>query len=257
MGMTRFLPWGVLGAVLLQTMSPGIVTWIQQSPELGDPNQSTLVTPAGYAYIVWAPICVGSLAFAIYQLLPGQRERDFYPRIRKPAIGVFLGFALWLAFAVAQQLWLTVVTFAGILALLWRILPPVLHARQRWTWQDMAFVAVPFALYTGWTSVAIFANLSAALEKTGLGNVAPVEVGIQALLLVLATGNGIYALRRTQGNLPILLVILWALGGIMARNAPFQTPQGQMIAIASAMAALILLLTTARLRLGRPPAPVS
>ena len=44
-------------------------------------SYSTFFTPAGYTFAVWTPIYIGITAYAIYQALPNQRERDVHRRI--------------------------------------------------------------------------------------------------------------------------------------------------------------------------------
>ena len=86
----------VIVAALLQ-----IVTTSLPALGIGDPIGSksnavrTLITPAGWAFSIWGPLFAGTIAFAIYQALPGQRTNRLLAQIRLPAAGAFLGNALW------------------------------------------------------------------------------------------------------------------------------------------------------------------
>src|SRR5262245_55981834 len=44
----------------------------------------TLFSPAPYAFSIWGLIYLATLAYAIYQLRPGQRHVDAYDRMAKP-----------------------------------------------------------------------------------------------------------------------------------------------------------------------------
>ncbi|MDX1933471.1 MAG: hypothetical protein SFU56_12750 [Capsulimonadales bacterium] len=210
-----------LAAVFLaigQVVSPALVTSLS-GRQIGDtPGLEPLTTPAGYAFIIWSPIVLGSLAFAVYQALPAQTDRSFYPVIRRPAIVVFTGFTLWLVAAVLDQLAWTVLIFVAMHLALWRILPVILSEKDRWSPADRYLAALPFSLYLGWTTIAIFANLASALTYYGLTPAGTIGLLWQTAILVAATVHGVFGVRRTAGDLPYSGTLLWALTGIVAKN---------------------------------------
>jgi hypothetical protein len=217
----------VLLLAIGQVVSPALITALTGRSVGDSSGPEPLTTPAGYTFIIWAPITLGSLAFAVYQALPTQSNRGFYPAIRRPAMLVFAGFTLWILAAVNDWLWVTVAIFVAMFFLLWRILLPILAEKTVWTTAERWVVALPFSLYTGWATVAIFANTAAALTFSGWPVTGMFGLTWQVAILIAATVNAVIGLRRTGGDLPYLGVILWALGGIVVRNlnaAPSETP---------------------------------
>jgi hypothetical protein len=65
-----------------------------------------------------------------------------------------------------------------------------------------------FGLYTGWTTVAIFANIAAALSYGG--TLSASEAWWQLVVLIAATIVSIWGIYRMRGSIPYTFAILWA-----------------------------------------------
>jgi len=125
--------------------------------------KDVLIVPANYAFAIWGLIYLGLFAFAIYQVLPSQREN---PNLRKT------GYLLTIA-SVAQSIWvylfLSRLFIASVIAILLILIPLiVMYLRldigirpasraEKW------FIRYPTAIYLGWISVATIVNIASAL----------------------------------------------------------------------------------------------
>jgi hypothetical protein len=176
------------------------------------------IVPAGYAFAIWGPIYLGSLAYAVYMALPQNWAAPLFREIGwLTAIG-FLGCAIWLLAAKYGPYAATVPIIALMLI---GILTAFIIARERLAdgpalqyW----LVAAPLALYAGWLSVATFANTSEVLagygfERFGLG------VTAWALLLLCgALAVALGGLWLSGGDYVYAGTVIWALAAIAAAN---------------------------------------
>ena len=58
--------------------------------EVSDATRA-LITPAGYAFSIWGPVFALALAWAVYQALPGQRDRAVHRATGWPLAAAFAG----------------------------------------------------------------------------------------------------------------------------------------------------------------------
>lgn len=174
--------------------------------------------PAGYVFSIWGVIYVGLVAFAIYQILPTQRENPLLRRIGYlPALGG-LANSLWIFLWHYERFVLTLLPMLGLLAVLIAtyLLLGIGHTRfstaERWC------VAIPTSIYLGWITVATVANVTAVLEYlnwNGWGITPEVWAVIMlAVGLIIAS-----AVSITRGDIAYMLVIVWAFAGIAVKHA--------------------------------------
>lgn len=207
--------------------------------------------PAGYVFSIWGLIYVGLIAYAIYQVLPAQREN---PRLRS------IGYIFVLS-CVANIVWLFLwhyeifeFTLVAMLALLATLI--VIYLRldighsQVSTGEKWA-VHVPFSIYLGWITVATIANTTQLLYYLGWDG-----WGISAetwTVIMLAAGVIISALMSfTRADVAYSLVLVWAYIGIALKHAD----NALVSTTAYVTAALILLfLIIALIRKYRTQAP--
>jgi hypothetical protein len=196
----------------------------------------TAVVPDDYAFAIWGPIFLGAFAFAVFQARHGARTDPLLRRIGWPLALAYAGNGAWSVVAQADGpqfllvAMLAVVAAASVLA----------HARVRAQAPHrgaMRWCAdIPTGLLAGWTSFAVFANLSVALSEAGLGSI-PASATAQALvLLCVATALGMLVAQRT-GSAVVALVILWALLGVLVQNT-VAMPNPVVAAVAGALALL-------------------
>jgi len=232
-GMTATI--AVVLAAALQILTP-LLPQLGVGEPIGTRSDSvrTLITPAGWAFSIWGALYAGSTAFAIYQLLPSQRDNPLLQRIRWPAAGAFLGNAAWAAYTQVYGLSvISVVIIAFTLLCLLTIYRAISDARlstgERW------LVYLPLSALTAWLTVATVVNIAASLRFHGVegGAAAPL---IGAAILAVAGIVAAAALARGRGNLPYAAVFLWALAAIYAAGGQ----EAGLIAAACAVAALLV-----------------
>ncbi len=107
---------------------------------------------------------------------------------------VFVGFSMWLVVAAQDWLWVSVVVFMVMVSSLIHIVRLLVLRRHDLTCPSWVAVlaTVTFGLYLGWSSVAVFANVAAALISSG---VSASTVWWQFVALVAA---GIFVLGLTR-----------------------------------------------------------
>jgi hypothetical protein len=224
----------VLVLAVLQILTP-VLPLLGVGEPIGSQSDSvrTLITPAGWAFSIWGALYTGSLAFAVFQVLPSQRNSNLLAALRWPAAGAFLGNALWAAYT--QVFGLSVVS-VGIIVFTLCCLLGIYRRFARWpepfTAGERWFAVLPLSALAAWLSAATIVNVAAALRFHGVqaDDLAPT---ISAAVVVVGGTIAAVALARGRGNPPYALVFLWALAAIHAAGG--QTSTG--VAVASIVAA--------------------
>jgi hypothetical protein len=203
--------------------------------------------PAGYVFSIWGIIYLGLVAYAIYQLLPAQREN---PRLRQ------IGWWFVLS-SVANSIWLvlwhygynslSVLAMLTILTSLIMIYLSLGAERQGIPPLERWLVHLTFSIYLGWISVATVANITGTLYSLnwdGFG-ISP-EIWTYIMLAVTTALAGLMAYFRH--DIAFLLVLVWAFFGIGVEQA--NTPQIASAAnlAAGVVALLVLLVIVQKLR---------
>ncbi len=204
----------------------------------------TLVTPAGYVFSIWGVIYVLLLIFVIYQAMPKQKDKAFHREIGY-LFALSCAFnAIWLFLWQYQQLAISVVVMLGLLGSLIAIYLRLNIGKSKAPLRERICVHLPFSVYLGWITVATIANISAALVSVGWNGlgIAPAYWAVLVILVALAITLLMIARRK---DIAYGLVLIWALAGIMVKQAA--TPTVAMTAeigaliIAIGLAAAILL----------------
>ena len=173
--------------------------------------------PADYVFGIWGMIYLGLFLFTVFQAFPGQRTN---PLLRR------LGW-LWPVNGLLNVAWVVTFSFSrfGAAMLVMLILLSSLvaiHVRvgieDHLGWKERTFIAVPFALYLAWISVAVVANSFQYVTYLDLG----VRLGggpawSSAMMLITTAVAAFMAWRRRVWIYPI--VVAWALAGIAVRFA--------------------------------------
>lgn len=227
----------VLVTAVLQVLTP-----LMPSAGIGLPigDQSdgsrTIITPAGWAFSIWSLLYAGSFAFAIYQALAATRDNARIAALRLPAVGTFLGNAVWAAYA--QIFGLSFVSSLILLATLvcalaaYRRLsawPNDLAAGERW------LARLPLSALSAWLTAAAIVNIAASLRYHGI-QAEEAAATIGAAVVVVGGIIAALALLRTGGNAAYALVFMWALAAIHGSGGQ----ESALVAGACAMAALLV-----------------
>lgn len=180
---------------------------------------ATLVTPAGYVFGIWSIIYLGLIGFAVYQALPGQRQRKEIDAIAPAFIISCIANGGWLVLWHYEQVLLSTVAMVTLLISLIIVVRRLSSLPAQGA--DHWLLKLPFSIYLGWVSVATivnFAVLGYSLGATGRGTF---EQAIAIGVLAVGLGLAIFmALRR--GDAAYALVIAWAYVGIALKQSDAQ-----------------------------------
>lgn len=209
---------------------------------IGDRSDSvrTLITPSGWAFAIWGPLFFGSVVFALWQALPGQRHNTLLDRIAWPAAVALGAQGVWATYTqFANLTWISaviiLVSLGGLLVCL-RALSQQnqLSNAERW------FAALVLSALAAWLTAASIVNISATLAYMGFGGGFAYPL---AAAVMVAIGGVIAALAvvRSRGNPWYALVFCWALLAIYFRGGQ----QADSIAWACIASAVLVVLGTA------------
>lgn len=191
--------------------------------------------PAGYVFSIWSVIYVGLIAFAVYGLLPKQRDNPWIERIGWLFVASCVLNGAWLFSWHYEQFWLSVGLMLGLLGSLIAIYRRLEVGQAPKSAADTWLVRVPFSLYLGWITVATIANVSTTLYWAGWRG-GPLSDSAWAIAL-LGVGLVLTALIAWRHrDLGYSAVIVWAFFGIQVK----QTGSVSTAALIAAGLALVL-----------------
>jgi hypothetical protein len=208
--------------------------------------------PAGYVFSIWSLIYLGLIAYAVFQLLPAQREN---PRLRRTGWWFVLSSAansIWLALWHYGYFALSVVAMLILLSSLIVIYVRLGVGNQTVSSSERWLVHLPFSVYLGWITVATIANITAFLDYVswnGFG-IAP-EIWAIIMLVVAIFVAGLVAYYRQ--DIAYLLVLIWAFIGIGVEQADTPLVANAAYLAASIVAIFVILVIVQKLRLSRTP----
>lgn len=179
--------------------------------ESGATNEA-LITPAGYAFSLWGLITVLSAATALAILRFGLGAWWETSALIDASV-VFVGFSVWLMVAAQDWLWVSVAVFAVMVSALIHIMRLLVRRRHDLNCPSWLAVlaTVTFGLYLGWSSIAVFANIAAALIDSGVSASA---VGWQFVVLAAASVCALALTTMLRGTPGYAVGVVWALVAI-------------------------------------------
>ena len=155
----------VVGAVFQVGVTGLLGASIQEQVDRDAP----LIEPALYAFFVWGVIFSLSLAYAVYQFLPANREDPLLRRIGTFTALAFFCTGLWSVFVplglFGLALAMLVIVFVCLLVAYLRIVRSgrgVVGGVGRW------LVAAPLGVFLGWITAAIAVSASSEAVRYGL-----------------------------------------------------------------------------------------
>jgi benzodiazapine receptor len=229
--------WVVVVAVIATIVVNGLANALplngQTTGEISDRFQVYFV-PAGYVFSIWGLIYLGLAAYAIYQVLPAQRESPRLERIGYLFALSCLANIVWIFLWHYEVFVGTLVAMLAFLGLLIAIYLRLGIGRAQVSRAERWLVHLPFSIYLGWITVATIANVTSLLDYLGWdgGGIAPAWWAV--IMLVAATA--ITALvSLTRGDVAYVLVIIWAFMGIAIKHA-----ETALVSITAALLVLVL-----------------
>jgi hypothetical protein len=203
----------------------------------------TLLAPATQAFSIWSVIYLGLAAYTVWQWLPSQRTAERHRRIGWLVAGSMLLNALWLLVVRGGLIWFSVVVIGALVVLLGILLQRV-ATEPATSRPDRVIVDGTLGLYLGWVSVAVCANVTAALRTSAWDPTGGSATTLAVLVLGLAGLVGVIAEVRTR-NVAVALAMAWGLGWI-AIGRLAAGPQSVVTAVAAIAVAVVVLAVAVR-----------
>ncbi len=209
-----------------------------------------LFTPAGFTFSIWSVIYTLLLAFVISRIVYAFRnDNRAEPRVLSYFIISCLANAAWLVAWHNFQLWIGVAIMFLLLLSLIRVHIKGSLPRPFKPVGEKVMFDIPFSIYLGWISVAIIANVSAALVQSEIDLGGNEETW--AVIMVIAAALLALLLGVWRRNLFYAITICWGLFGILkAREQEGETLILEKVILASIgtvlLFALIRVFTSAR-----------
>ena len=193
--------------------------------------------PAGYVFSIWGLIYLALSAFAVYQVLPAQREDRNLRRIGYLFALSCVANSAWIFLWHYEFFELTLVAMFGLLLSLIAMYLRLDIGRARISTAGKWLVHIPFSIYLGWITVATIANVTSVLyylNWDGWG----IRPEIWAVIMLVVGAGIASAVSISRGDVAYVLVIVWAFAGIAVKHA--NTP---IVTITAGVMALIVALT--------------
>ena len=185
----RWVQWATLAVTVLGLGLPILVARrLFNHPEVL--LQTVALVPAPYALAIWVPIDAGFLAFAVWQALPSQRLNSRAAAVRPWLMLTTLlntarvsvasrGHPGWTLLLLASMLVVAVVMQRAL-----RDAQPGADGAEGW-------LRIPFSLYPGWLTFAVFMRLSTELARTGWDGFGLSDVIWVLILIVVSSVVGL------------------------------------------------------------------
>jgi hypothetical protein len=208
-------------------------------------TNEALITPAGYAFGLWGVITLLCAVTTIAVLRFGLGSWWETAALVDASV-VFVGFSVWLLVAAQEWYWVSVVVFAVMASGLIHIMRLLVRRRHDLNCPPWlaTLATVTFGLYLGWSSIAVFANVAAALISAGA---LATTLWWQLAVLITATVVAVGVTNMLFGTPGYVAGVLWALVAI----AVGASQRGSAPLSATAIAATVAVLGAAVLALRR------
>lgn len=212
----------IIGFILVLTLN-GLANGLpingRTTGELSDlyPN---LFVPAGFTFSIWGIIYLLLLGFIIYQASGLWKASASIANQAVQTIGIWffiscLANASWILAWHYLQVELSVLIMLTILTSLIMIYRRLAIGQGAQSSKELFLVHLPFSIYLGWITVATIANITTLLVDLGLSGFWLGETIWTCLMILVATGFGIFFLLKKR-DVPYNLVLIWAFYGISA-----------------------------------------
>jgi benzodiazapine receptor len=217
---------------------------------ISDANTSP-VTPAGYAFSIWGLIYLACLAFAVYQLLPGQRGQEVHRRSGWWLAAAFFCSAVWLPIFGTRTLWLAQVVIVALVFCLVMAVVNLSRCGPAAAWRERLLLRLPATLYLGWATLASSAGFGTTFRSLGMPERAGWVTGVSVALIAAAAAVSLFVVTRETATVGFVFTACWALIGIVV--ATFESP---VRFAALAAFAVLIAVTVARTVRSRQPTAV-
>jgi hypothetical protein len=203
------LRWITLVIVLANTVFNYLINvW-----PLGKPIQEitsryhTLFTPADYAFSIWGVIYFSFIIYAIYQLLPAQRDKLLFNDLSVSLICTNILACIWVIAFSNNYIGLSMLINIAMFVFGFHMFTKMKHARNHYVYNS--WLTVPFSLYLGWITVACIANADIWLASIGWPG-GPLNEPAWTIVLIVAIALAGITICLAYKDFTYPLVISWA-----------------------------------------------
>lgn len=205
--------WIALLIVLINVAFSNFPEYVISGPTVAEISQqyNSLFTPAIYSFVIWHLICLSFVVYAIYQLLPAQREDRLYDQLAQPFILSNLFAICWVISFRMNIIWLSLFFIVCMLFTALMMYTRVRDAVLRDEYSN--WLSVPFSLFAGWLSFATITNASMVLISLGMQG-EPINQVVWSTIFILFLGIlGAFVWFRCRDFI-FPMVISWGCIGI-------------------------------------------
>lgn len=196
----------------------------------------TLLTPAGYAFSIWGLIFLGLVVYAVWQLLPGQRNLSLPDALAKPLTLASIATAAWVVLFAYEMILPSV---GVMLLILGSLIVTYGRARRRiFAGAAPVLAGVPFSLYLGWISVASVINITIGLRQMGWQTAEGASVTLTLGLIIVVVALGLI-ISRVFRDMVFPLVVAWALVAVWVVRLREVPELGWAALVGAALVALV------------------
>jgi hypothetical protein len=205
-------------------------------------SDSTLIAPGTGAFRIWSVIYTGMLAYAIWQVLPGQRSDKRQLRIGWWVAASLALNAIWIGVVQADLLYLSLPVIALLLIVLCRIFV-ILRRTTPKNWVEIIVADGAIGLYLGWVIIATTANATAILVAAGFDGFGIAPEVWSTLVLAVAAAVGIALAFWGGGRLAPMLSLCWGIAWVAIARFTDQ-PYSPTTGIAAVVAVVLVVVAT-------------
>lgn len=207
---------------------------------------AALFTPAGYVFAIWGVIYLTLTVFAVYQVLPSQKDNARLDRVGIWFILANLFNGGWIFAWHYLEFPISMLLMLGLLVSLLAIYLRLGIGTSKSTLNERWMVDMPFSIYLGWISVATIANASVVLLDLNWDGFGLNETIWTVIVLVVGVIIGLLmTLKRSE--VFYTLVLIWAFIGI-TQNGSGDTIVSTTAWAGSAFLAIFLVIARSVLR---------
>ncbi|MDZ8201290.1 TspO/MBR family protein [Microbacterium sp. SSW1-59] len=205
-------------------------------------SDSTLIAPGTGAFRIWSVIYTGMLAYAIWQVLPGQRHDARQERIGWWVAASLILNAVWIGVVQADLLFLSLPVIALLLIVLCRIFV-ILRRTQPKNIVETIVADGAIGLYLGWVIIATVANATAILYASGFEGFGIAPEIWSAIVLGAAAVIGIALAFWGGGRLAPAASLSWGIAWVAIARFTAE-PYSPETGIAAIVAVVLIVLAT-------------
>jgi hypothetical protein len=212
-------------------------------PSIGEISDRypTYVVPAGYAFMIWNLIFALSLANAVWQSLPANRENPLLQRVGWLTASAMAATSVWMLVFQQSLFALSVAVMLWLLASLVGVVARAHRRAEKFSRAEAWLIYGSFSVFLGWITIATVANIAQTLTAFGWNGwgVDAQTWGVIALTLAGVIASAVTAAMRDAA--PYALTVIWALIAVAVNQFSRATPASSATvgAVAVGMALLV------------------